>query len=151
MKQLVLITFVFLFLVSWTKKDAYSDISSESETIITKQIAELKKQKTSDARALRAVFIMKSAQFEFAPWSKFSVFNEGKAMLEKEIKADYSNPEYRLLRLIIQENAPAIVGYSSSVEADAKLIKSSLAKMDTDAKAFALKYAKKSEALKGLK
>ncbi len=147
---LVVAFFTSLVLISLDKKSIYDALSSEKESVIKQQIASLKKQSSADARAFRAVFTMKSAQFEFAPWSKLSVFNAGKALLEKEITTSSSNVEYRFLRLMIQENAPAIVMYSSNITADSKLIKAGYTKLNSDTKDFILKYSKKSTALKGL-
>ena len=138
--------------MSLNKKAIYSDLSSESETTISNQIKSLKKlSSTSEVRAFTGVFIMKSAQFEFAPWSKWNTFSKGKMMLEKEIHSNSSNVEFRFLRLMIQENVPSVVMYSSDIEADAKIVKKSYKTLDKETQEFILKYSKKSEALKGLK
>lgn len=154
MRILSLLTLLVVFpvLMSLNKKAVYSDLSSENETTISNQIKSLKKlSSTSEVRAFTAVFIMKSAQFEFAPWSKWNTFSKGKIMLEKEIHANSSNVEFRFLRLMIQENVPSVVMYSSDIEADAKIVKKSYKTLDKETQEFILKYAKKSEALKGLK
>lgn len=154
MRILSLLTLLVVFpvLMSLNKKAIYSDLSSESETTISNQIKSLKKlSSTSEVRAFTGVFIMKSAQFEFAPWSKWNTFSKGKMMLEKEIHANSSNVEFRFLRLMIQENVPSVVMYSSDIEADAKIVKKSYKTLDKETQEFILKYSKKSEALKGLK
>lgn len=154
MKTLSLLLFLVAVpaLMSLNKKAIYSDLSSESETTISNQIKSLKKlSSTSEVRAFTGVFIMKSAQFEFAPWSKWNTFSKGKMMLEKEIHANSSNVEFRFLRLMIQENVPSVVMYSSDIEADAKIVKKSYKTLDKETQEFILKYSKKSEALKGLK
>lgn len=154
MKTLSLLLFLVAVpaLMSLNKKAIYSDLSSESETTISNQIKSLKKlSSTSEVRAFTGVFIMKSAQFEFAPWSKWNTFSKGKMMLEKEIHSNSSNVEFRFLRLMIQENVPSVVMYSSDIEADAKIVKKSYKTLDKETQEFILKYSKKSEALKGLK
>ncbi len=139
-------------LMSFNRKSVYTDLSSESETTIAAQIKSLKKlSSTSETRAFIGVFVMKSAQFEFAPWSKWNVFSRGKDLLEKEISAHSSNVEFRFLRLLIQENAPGIVMYSDNIDADAKIVKKSYKTLEKESQDFILKYSKKSEALKGLK
>jgi hypothetical protein len=150
--SLLLLLVVFPSLMSLNKKSIYSDLSSESESTINNQIKSLKKlSSTSEVRAFTGVFIMKSAQFEFAPWSKWNTFSKGKLMLEKEIYANSSNVEFRFLRLMIQENVPSVVMYSSDIDADAKIVKKNYKTLDKETQEFILKYSKKSDALKGLK
>lgn len=65
---------------------------------------------------------MNSAQYEKWPFSKLSVFNEGKNDLQELIEKDKKNTELRLIRLSIQENAPRILGYNDNIEEDREFI-----------------------------
>ena len=59
-----------------------------------------------------------SAEFATWPTTKWKLFTEGKARIESAIKAAPSNPEIRYARLMVQLNAPAIVGYSDDIDSD---------------------------------
>jgi hypothetical protein len=58
--------------------------------------------------------------------SKFDYFNRGKALIEKAIQKDFYNPEIRFLRYSVQAEVPWVVGYSSNLEEDAKIILNAL-------------------------
>ena len=62
----------------------------------------------------------------FMPTSKLSYFNKGKAELEKAIKLEPNNPEFRYLRLLIQLNAPFFLDYSSDINNDINLFTKNL-------------------------
>lgn len=66
------------------------------------------------------------ANYYFNPMSKYTSFKEGKAILEAAIKADCLNPELRYLRLTIQVNAPAFLGYNKNIAMDKQYLEFSL-------------------------
>lgn len=57
------------------------------------------------------------------PFSKLKTFNKGKANIEKSIKEEPDNPELRYIRLSIQKNVPAILGYKDMVEGDTEFLR----------------------------
>lgn len=57
------------------------------------------------------------------PLSKLSTFKKGKKNLEKAVKMRPKDIEIRFLRLSIQENAPAFLGYYQEIKADKEFIK----------------------------
>ena len=59
-----------------------------------------------------------SADFAIWPSTKWKLFIEGKSRIEKAIKSDPTNPEVRYVRLMVQLNAPAFVGYSDDIDDD---------------------------------
>lgn len=61
------------------------------------------------------------------PFTKLSVFNKGKALLDEAIKMDGKNLELRFLRLTIQVNVPGILNYSDQIEEDHAFINKNLA------------------------
>lgn len=77
----------------------------------------------------RACAIMIMAKYVFNPFDKLSKFNEGKKLLEKCIRKDSSKTELQYLRLTIQCNAPAFLGYKSSVQQDKTFLMASVANM----------------------
>ena len=66
---------------------------------------------------------MKQAGFKFLPTKKLSLFIEGKNLLENAIAKHPKNVEMKLLRLMIQENAPRFLGYSDNCTKDAAIKK----------------------------
>jgi 1-aminocyclopropane-1-carboxylate deaminase/D-cysteine desulfhydrase-like pyridoxal-dependent ACC family enzyme len=75
---------------------------------------------------------MKSASLKVTPKDKLEVFKKGKDLLEKAITANKKNTEYRFLRLMIQENAPKILKYSSNINEDATWIKEHYSKCSAE-------------------
>ena len=67
---------------------------------------------------------MMMARYADHPYNKLLLFIRGKEMLEQAIQDHPSDPELRYLRLIIQKNAPRILGYNESIESDALLLAS---------------------------
>lgn len=57
------------------------------------------------------------------PFAKIKTFNIGKENVEKAIEQDLDNMELRYIRLSIQKNAPAILGYRSKITQDTDLLK----------------------------
>lgn len=65
---------------------------------------------------------MIEAKYAFSPYTKLSLFNKGKGLLETAIKNDPNHIELRFLRLGIQTNAPSFLGYSSQIQTDKSFI-----------------------------
>jgi len=59
-------------------------------------------------------------------FKKMGFFNNGKDQLEKSIEKDPDNLELRFLRLTIQTNLPAFLGYSESKEKDKAFVLANL-------------------------
>ncbi len=57
------------------------------------------------------------AEFVFAPWTKYSYFQEGVRKIEHSIKTEPSLDNH-YLRLIIQLNCPEFLGYNSNIKND---------------------------------
>ena len=62
------------------------------------------------------------AEHSFLPHTKYNRFTTGRNMVEEAIKDDPLNAELRYVRLMIQLNAPAFLGYNSNVEEDMELL-----------------------------
>lgn len=61
---------------------------------------------------------MLMAKHAFNPLTKYNWFSEGRSLLEQAIQSDRSNPELRYIRLSIQINTPAFLGYKNEMAAD---------------------------------
>lgn len=57
------------------------------------------------------------------PFSKLSTFNKGKATIAKAIMMDSNNVEIRLIRLSVQKNCPAFLGYNKNIREDEEFLK----------------------------
>ncbi|HMH32644.1 MAG TPA: hypothetical protein VK543_06415, partial [Puia sp.] len=58
------------------------------------------------------------------------------------------NAEYRLLRLMVQENAPTVLGYKNDIKADSEYIRKSFKNLPEDIQQVIVDYSKKSKILK---
>ncbi|TDQ21866.1 hypothetical protein [Tenacibaculum caenipelagi] len=74
---------------------------------------------------------MKQAKYKTMPWSKLKVFNTNKNQLEELILKNPNNVHLRYVRLVIQENTPSILGYTSSIKEDKQFLKKVLQKKDS--------------------
>jgi hypothetical protein len=113
--------------------------------------AELKKiQSSSDieTEAFEGALLMKKAGLIKGAKEKLSVFKEGHKKLESSIKSDSTNPEYRFLRLIIQENAPKILNYNKDLKTDQSVLISRFKSLTPPVQGAVLAYCKKSKVLK---
>jgi hypothetical protein len=86
-----------------------------------------------------ALLMRISASME-TPKERLEVFSKGRAMLDSAITAEPNNPELRFLRLLIQANAPAYLGYSSDIMADSAFISQNMQHMSIPAADAAGKY-----------
>ena len=62
--------------------------------------------------AYEAAFCMISALYTNSPLQKYTAFQKGKKMLERILTEHPESMEIRYLRLTIQQNLPAILGYN---------------------------------------
>ena len=113
-----------LLLASFSKSEYFKVIQGKDAKAIQKLITSIEQSSASfDRTAYLGALTMKSANFKDTPKEKLEVFKKGKDLLEKAITANKKNIEYRFLRLMIQENAPKIIKYSSNIKEDATWIK----------------------------
>lgn len=151
-----IIFLLFLLIGSTTfsqvnKKRVYECLNSSSKAEITEEIKKLQaKSETSENLAFLGTLKMKAAQFHEKPKDRLEDFKIGKALLEKEISANPKLVEYRFLRLMIQENAPAILKYQSNIREDVLLIENGYSTTKGETKTAIASYSKVSKYLKKL-
>lgn len=94
--------------------------NSEKSTkiLIEKSTSALKNTKKPIYEGFLAVGNFFMAKHAFNPMKKISYFNDGKKQMENALKSDPVNLEIRLMRLITQENVPAILGYNQKIKED---------------------------------
>ncbi len=73
---------------------------------------------------------MRQAVYAFLPTTKLKYFNTGKKKLEKYIKDQPKNIEARYIRMLVQHETPAILGYKSNLETDYNFVKENIKQSD---------------------
>ena len=107
----------------------YSALSSANPDEINEQIELVKKTDIAEKNAFEGALLMRKAGLVAGASNKLSLFKEGREKLESSIASDTGNVEYRFLRLMIQENAPGILGYKSDIRKDSDIIRKSYKKL----------------------
>lgn len=137
-----------LVLVSFSKSSFFETIKTKNKVEIAALEKEIGNQKIDNTQqAYLGTIKMTSSDFEKTPAEKLKKFKEGKALLEKSISAEPTNPEFRFLRLIIQENAPKMLKYNQNIAEDAKFIQQNSSKLPKEVKTAATNYSKTSSNL----
>jgi hypothetical protein len=126
----------------------YKAMESENKALVDAQISELNSAPADVKNAFLGAMTMRRAGIGGNPASKLKLFKQGHKMLEAAIKQDPDNAEFRFLRLIIQENAPGILGYKDDEEKDSAFIRKSYKTLPEDLQKIIADYNKKSKFLK---
>ncbi|SEB43988.1 hypothetical protein SAMN04489761_0725 [Tenacibaculum sp. MAR_2009_124] len=129
--KLLLVVFSFVFITLNEVPEHVLDYHKADTK--EKEIVFIKKYKLSNKKSIQGYVVslqMKQAKHKFFPWKKLAVFNEGKRKLEKLIKENPNNTDLRYLRLVIQENIPALLNYRSSIENDKEFLSEKLKEKD---------------------
>lgn len=153
-KTVLLFTLFVAFHVSAEidKAHFFEVFGSSSSSKISAERAKLEKMKqTAEVKAYLGAIIMKEAKFKSSSMSKLTHFTKGRKMLETQITANSSSVEFRVLRLMIQENCPSILGYSDNISKDADYITKKFDSLEKTIQTVVLSYAKKSDALSASK
>lgn len=123
-------------------------LAATSEKYCEKLLSDLRScTETSDPllAGYRACATMMMAKYVLNPYSKLSNFNKGKTLLEKCIATGKENIELRYLRLTVQVNAPAFLGYKGSIQSDKVFLVNSLGGLDdTELKKIIMSFLKSS-------
>ena len=130
------------------KTGFYQAMAGTNENAIDKQLELLHTAAGSDKNVYEGALLMRKAGLERGAKKKLNLFKEGRRKLEAGIKLDSSNVEFRLLRLMIQEHAPGILGYKNELQKDSLFIKNNFKKLPPIAKEAAIDYSKGSKILK---
>jgi hypothetical protein len=87
---------------------------------------------TPTDKAFKGVAIAMYAGLANTVSEKFSIFSEGKKLIEEAVAADWYNAEIRFLRFSVQAEVPFVVGYSSNLKEDAYVVIDALEKKRID-------------------
>ncbi len=126
----------------------YQAMQQDKKDLVNKQLKQLKKSPLELREAFEGALIMKKAGLGGNPIQKLNLFKEGHKELEAAIKKEPDNVEFRFLRLMIQENAPGILGYKGDLTADSEYIKKSYKTLPDEVQRAIEDYSKKSKILK---
>jgi len=146
----VLASFVLLLgqlPTSIDKKEFYEVVSNTKEKTISHYLEVLNTATFKEKEAYVGALLMRKAGIVGGPKQKLSLFKEGAKKLESEIKKDKGNPEYRFLRLMIQENAPGILGYKDNLDDDKTFLLTNYSFLEPIVQKAVLDYSKSSKIL----
>ncbi len=146
----LLLVLMASFQDAFNRKELYGALAGESVEAIDQLVVQLKKDNDNQLYKayIGALSMKRAGLMKVAPGVKLKTFKEGAVMLESIIEENPDNAEYRLLRLIIQENAPRILKYHKNIEEDKNLIVDQFNELDKSLKSEIRNYGKTSEALK---
>jgi hypothetical protein len=136
------------FLIGFSRNAFYAAMASENISLIDGQLSEINSAPSDIKNAFLGAMTMKKAGIGGNPISKLMLFTKGHGLLEDAIKRDPDNVEFRFLRLMIQENAPWILGYQAEEEMDSEFIRKSFRSLPEDLQKTITSYNKKSKLLK---
>ena len=132
---------------AYNKQGFYDAMSSKDINVIDKEIKEAEKATGLDKQAIIGTLTMKKAGLVAGVGNKLKVFKTGLQELEASIKQDNTNAEYRFMRLMIQENAPGILGYKKEIKGDSDYLRKSFKTLPETVQNAIINYAKSSKVL----
>ena len=131
------------------KREAfYSAMTDGSLNTIDEQLELVKKTTIAEKDAYEGALLMKKAGIIAGPPKKLNLFKEGSKKLETAISKDSSNAEYRFLRLMVQENAPSVLGYRNNIKKDSDFVRQHYKNLSETVQKAILNYNKISKSLR---
>lgn len=130
------------------RKSFYAALSSADLATINQELAVVGKGDPTVQLAFEGALMMKKAGLLKGPGKKLQEFKAGKEKLETALQDDPNNTEFRFLRLMIQENAPKILGYYKDLEQDHEHLRKNFKSLSSPVQQTVLNYTKKSKILK---
>ena len=136
------------FAYQFNRPAFYKAMEENNKELVNEQLTELTSAPPDLKNAFMGTMIMKQAGLGGSPTTKLHLFKEGHKMLEAAIKQNPDNAEFRFLRLMIQENAPGVLGYKNDIQKDSEFIRKSYKLLPEDVQHAIVDYNKKSKVLK---
>lgn len=134
----------------FNKEAYYQVMENASVETVDKQLKIIETSSGINKDAYRGALLMKKAGVIKGASKKLNTFKSGHKQLEAAIEKENENGEWRFLRLMIQENAPKILGYRSDIDKDATYIHSAFKKLSPEVQSAVMSYRKQSNSLKKL-
>ncbi|MCW3117116.1 MAG: hypothetical protein JWM28_1198 [Chitinophagaceae bacterium] len=132
----------------FSRKEFYSVMASESIQKVEEQLNLLQKTNIHEKNSYEATLMMKKAGLLKSAGKKLNLFKAGHRQLEAAIATDSNNVELRFLRLMIQENAPGLLGYNDDLDKDSAYIRQSFKTLPVDVRQAITNYSKTSKVLR---
>ena len=126
----------------------YAAMASDNVTQIDKQLEIVSKSSITGKEAFEGALAMKKAGLIKGAGKKLNLFKAGHKKLETALNKDAGNAEYHFLRLIIQENAPGILGYKNDLEKDSTIIVTQFKTLSPHVQQAVTDYSKNSKVIK---
>ena len=93
------------------------ETEEEFEAFFTKEIEVKNEFNRNTIMAYKGACQSMMARFVVSPFTKMKHFNEGKSLLEDSIAQEH-NVDNVYLRLLVQLNAPGMLGYHENIDSD---------------------------------
>jgi hypothetical protein len=126
----------------------YEAMSKKNLDQVNGQLAIVSKSSMEQKQAFEGALIMKKAGLLSGAGKKLNTFKDGHKKLEASLQKDSGNAEYRFLRLMIQENAPGILGYKDDLKKDSEYLRKNFKSLPQEAKNAVIDYSKNSKILR---
>jgi hypothetical protein len=129
------------------KSEFYGAMAGTDAKAVDRQLKLLETAAIAEKEGYAGALLMKKAGLVSGPKNKLQLFKQGHKKLEAVLKNDSSNVELRLLRLMIQEKSPAVLGYKGELGKDEFFIRNNFKKLPPVAQQAAIDYGKGSKIL----
>lgn len=134
------------FLDDFPFEKAYDLLDEGSLIEISEMLDKLESyDKNARTQAFIGALWTKKASLASEVKDKIGFFKKGAEMLENEINQDPDEVEYRFLRLAVQENSPAILGYKNNLDEDKQVILNNFLSLDKSLRNQIISYSKNSQ------
>ena len=132
-------------------KVAFYQVMEVNDSLkINQQLNLLQNSSIKEKQAYEGALLLKKAGVVTNKRNKLNTFKLGKHKLENALEKDSSNTEYHFLRLMIQENAPKILGYHANLEKDNIYIRKNYKTLNAVLQQAIFGYSKQSKTLSNL-
>ena len=128
----------------------YQVMETKDSLKINQQLNLVQSSAFKEKQAYEGALLLKKAGVIASKKDKLAAFKLGKRKLESALEKDSSNTEYHFLRLMIQENAPKILGYHANLEKDNIYIRKNYKTLSAVLQQAILGYSKQSKTLSNL-
>jgi len=135
------------YFTTFNKSDFYSAMASQNIGAINNELVVVQNISILNKDAYEGALLMTKAGLIKKISDKISLFKAGRTKLERCIITDSANAELRFLRLIVQENVPAIVNYKGDLEKDKTVILRSFKTLSPEVQKYIRDYSKGSKIL----
>ena len=134
--------------IPFDKARFYLSIEGTDTAKINEEIRIVNASSIKEKKAYSGALLMRKAGLVKSPPQKLNLFKSGHKKLEAAIKETDGDAEFYFLRLMIQENAPGILGYKSDTGKDSEIIKKNFKDLEPVVRHAIANYSKKSKILK---